>query len=98
MEPARTTMRETFVTFSLQKIPTSVIRLLDPPNLVEDDTWNPRAQLTMDNTARSGAPRADGIGYPSPWATRSVRPPLRPRLRLLLRPHPNPFPLAVAQA
>ena len=54
--------------------------------------------LTMDNTARSGAPRADGIGYPSPWATRCVRPPSHSRLRLLPRPHPNPFPLAVAQA
>ena len=54
--------------------------------------------LMMARTARSGAPRADGIGYPSPWATRCVRPPSRSRLRSLPRPHPNPFPLALAQA
>ena len=54
--------------------------------------------LMMARTARPGASRADVIGCPSTWATRSVRPSLRSLLRSPPRPHPSPFPLALAQA
>ena len=54
--------------------------------------------LRLARTARPGASRADVIGYPSTWATRGVRPSLLSLLRSPPRPHPSPFPLALAQA